>query len=46
MGGRMRWDRVRWRECEKGGVSWDWGVEVEGMKWEWVVMGDEDWWGE
>ncbi len=35
-------ERARLRECEKCVVSWDGSVEVEWVKVEWVVMGDED----
>ena len=30
----------------KGGVSWEWSVEGEWRKVDWVVMGDEGWGGE
>ena len=39
---------VGWKmdEMVKGCVSWEWGVEGEGRKVDWVVMGDEGWGGE
>ena len=33
-------------EMVKGCVSWEWGVEGEGRKVDWVVMGDEGGGGE
>ncbi len=42
MVGREGREAGRWRECEKRDGSGDWSVEVEWMKWEWVVMGGED----
>ncbi len=39
---RKGWERGRFREWDKCVVSWDGSVEVEWVKVEWVVMGDED----